>query len=111
MEEGKELWWTLSSARPAIPACLDHLSWELPLLGSLLLPHPPVEKCQWIQSSGISCPCDCSAHLPGICSPVLQPRGHSAGRAGGPALAAAGPRLGRIKNLLAILGPADKNRE
>lgn len=56
MEEGKEPWWTLSSACSAIPACLDHPS-RLSLLGSLLLPHPPVEECQWIQSSGISCPC------------------------------------------------------
>lgn len=66
MEEGKEPWWTLSTVCPATSACLDHPSWELSLLGSLLLPHPPVESCQWIHSSGISCPCSHVTALP-IC--------------------------------------------
>lgn len=82
----EDTWWTLSTAWPAIPACLDHPSWEQSLLGSLLLPHPPVEKCQWIQSSGISYPCSHMTALP-IClasaalccgHEVTQPGGHRA---------------------------------
>lgn len=83
MEEGKEPWWTLSSACPVISACLDHPSWQLSLLGSFPLPHPPEEKCQWIRSSGISCPRSHVTALPMCLAPAAPCCGHRVTQLGG----------------------------
>lgn len=83
MEEGKETCLTLSTACPAIPACLDHPSWEPPLLGSLLLPHSPAEKRQWIQNSGISCQCSHVTALPICLASAALCCGHEVTQPGG----------------------------